>query len=179
MVCYFVVLGCATPPGYNFTLVSHPTNNLRYSDGFIDITFSFQPTFFMGVEGLQQYKNYNGVYFLLKNKTQEILTIDWNKISFKDPSGGSGNTVMHQGVKYNECSSLKAPSVIPPGEIIKDVIIPCYGVSLTANRFETRWKEEMLPSPRQYPDIRFGVFMPLQIGDMIKVYNFTFRAEKE
>jgi hypothetical protein len=179
-VCIAFLCGCAPQIGYSFkmaasTTVSSPPSTMTYSDNFIDISFNIVEDFYKGVEGFQQYDQYKGVSFVLNNKTDNVLTIDWNKISFKDYRGSSGNSVMHNNMKYNECASSKPSTVVPPKGRIEDVIIPCYGVAFTSGSY-ARWNLSFLPSPRVFPNVDFGIYMPLQFDTNIKNYEFNFTA---
>lgn len=169
--------GCVTPASYNFNMIdSHSQENMMFEDENIVIMFSVTKDAFMGVEGMKQYQQYDGLGFIMQNKTDKSITLDWNKVSVKDASGVSWNAVMHQGIKYNECSDPKNPAIIPPqGKIIEE-IIPCYGVKFVSAGSLSRWNVSMLPSPRKVSEADFGVYMPLQIGDETKEYSFDFHA---
>jgi hypothetical protein len=152
----------------------------NYSDGLISAKFYLvKSSNHAGVSGFSQYTSYHGIGFSIVNKTNLPLTIDWNRVSYIDTNGNSGNCVMHTGLKYNECSNEKAPSVIPPHGRMSDVITPCrYLKFLDGNcgngiYLEPRWVVDgMLPNPEYYSTVTFGVFMPLKIGE--KTYNYTF-----
>lgn len=170
----YIFISC-TQVGYAFKMaktstVETPSEKLAYSDSLIDVTFQIAEE----SEALViDYIQYNGISFLLYNKSDSTVTIDWNKISFKDSNGSSGNSVMHTGVKYNECSSSKPSTVIPPKGKIQDMIIPCYGVRLLSGA-TSRWNMSFLPSARIRPNVDFGVFLPLQFGSITKNYEFNF-----
>ncbi len=167
------IFGCAPQIGYRFSLMKPMQDQgMVYSDEKIDIRFAMSETWYKGVEGMKQYDNYDGISFLLKNKTNEVITIDWNKVSFKDYTGSSGNAVMHKGIKYIDCSSIKNPTVVPPKGQLNDIITPCYAVALTASR----WQIHMLSSPRKMPTADFGFFIPIRIGEIEHNYVFEFRA---
>lgn len=170
------LFGCATSyMGYDIKMVQPVGNQgMSFSDENIGIFFKPSRTSYVGVEGIRQYENFDGMSFVLHNKTDEVLILDWNKISFKDYYGSSGNSVMHEGTKYKDCSSIKSSSTIPPKGKLSDIIIPCYGVKFISNRWETGWKVHMLPSPNKLPNPEFGFFIPIQIGKKIHNYNFQF-----
>ncbi len=167
-------VGCATPVGYKFRMIK-PNDNPRmvYSDEYINMSFVLSKTWYMGVEGMRQYVNYDGISFILTNKTNEVMTVDWNKISFKDHTGSSGNAIMHKGIKYKDCSSIKNPTTIPPKGKLGDIITPCYGLDFR----RTGWEAHMLPSPRRMPNVVFGIYMPIQIGDKVHNYEFEFQGD--
>ena len=173
---FFILTGCI-PVGYRMNMVK-PVNSSVFEDDNIKIIFSIKQEAFMGVEGVQQYKQYSGITFNFTNKTDKTIIIDWNQISFKDYTGSSGRAVMHSGLKYNECSNLKAPTTVPAKGQFSDIIIPCYALEFkTFDGFApARWNISMLPSPRQCPKIQFGFFVPLKIGENTVDYNFEFQA---
>jgi len=172
--------------GYNFLLMQPAQNpnkytfdtaSMTYSDDKITIKFNTSKTWYMGVDGMSQYDNYDGVSFSLQNNTNKPLIIDWNKVSFTDFSGRSGNAVMHQGIKYNECNNFKAPTSIPPKGFVTDIIIPCYGLKFISGA-GARWEAHMLPNPTKFPNVTFGLFMPLEIGNETHNYQFSFKGLK-
>lgn len=174
----FVLIGCAPAtwnPGYATFSILKPekTTNMSYSDQRISVNFAVRQSSTYGVEGIRRYVAYKGLAFTLVNNTDNVIIIDWNKISFVDYTGSSGNAVMHKDVKFNECASPKTPTTIPPRGRVSDIIIPCYAISFEGSY----WHVSMLPSPRQYPKAQFGVFMPIQIGKQIVNYEFSFVAE--
>ncbi|MBI5043231.1 MAG: hypothetical protein HZC10_05255 [Nitrospirae bacterium] len=174
----FVLVSCA-PAGYRFSMLKpESTPNIKYSDENIEIFFSFPTHAMMGVEGTLQYRQYTGIGFVLKNKTNETITINWDRVAIKDAHGRSGNQVMHTGMKYNECSSLKAVTVIPAKSQTSDTVIPCYALQFRTGGgwVNPYWNISMLPSPRQLSKADIGLFMPLQIGNKNVDYNFEFQA---
>ena len=176
-----LLAGCATAnwnPGYSTFSMIEPVASpgLSYSDDRISISFWVERGPGYGVEGGRRYIAYKGIAFTLINKTDSVVTIDWNKISFVDYRGNSGNTVMHTNVKYADCASPKSPRLIPPRGRIADIIIPCYGVYFHSGIVGSQWMMSMLPSPRQYSKVQFGIFMPLQIGTETINYTFTFEG---
>jgi len=175
LLTLIAVIGCAPQIGYNFKIVKPIENSqMAFSDKYISIAFALRETWYKGVEGMSQYDNFEGVSFILRNKTNEMMTIDWNKISFKDYTGSSGNAIMHTGIKYKDCSSFKNPTIIPPRGKLNDIITPCYAVNFS--RYNPRWEVHMLPSPRKLPNVIFGFYMPIKIGDKEHNYEFDFRA---
>jgi hypothetical protein len=183
-----LVQGCATTqlPGYDFAILKPKTNpGLTYSDDKIAVVFKIKDDpYEVNVEGWKQYKRYKGIGFLMQNLTKEVLILDWNKIAFTAPDGNSSN-VTHGGIKYHECSNLKAPSIIPPNGKIEDVILPCYAVkwvddsSLRWGSGPAGWNISVFPSPRTNPEISFGIFMPIQIGEKIINYEFAFNGKTQ
>ncbi|GEM_PF-5721895 len=192
-----VLSGCSLPLGYNkFTMtnpvgynkftMTNPVDNqsvkddtIRYADDRLDIIFMIlKDSMFAGVEndGFTQYWQYRSIVFTLINKTDEVIVINWNKISFKDYIGNSG-PIMHQGIKYSECSNVQASLTIPPKGKLADVITPCNSLKFIGAGSLSRWESSILPSPRKLSKPQFGIFMPLQIGDKVINYTFEFQAE--
>lgn len=198
----FMISGChGHITGYKLSMVS-PMKNIEatFSDKYIDISFALVPSRKISSELIDgKYgRHYRYFNFILANKTNEVVVIDWNKISVTDSDGYSGNNVMHKGTEFNKCSGHKAVSIIPPGLSINDFIIPCFifeGImdklakdllfltAMTGQRHtvdsSTLWgiqsKALMLKlHPGKQPQIGLGVFIPLQIGTKNVNYNFTF-----
>ena len=172
--------GCSTSyMGYDFRMIKPSDNaSLVYSDEFLDIAFKPSRTTYWGVEGLKNYENFNGISFLLQNKTDEVIVIDWNRVLFKGYYVLSENNVMHEGIKYKDCLSVQRPSSIPPKGKFRDTIIPCYAVEFSSGKYGRGWEVHMLPSPLRMPTVEFGVFMPIQIGDNVINYQFDFRGKR-
>jgi len=179
-----LLTGCATDwnklARYDFSITTpQQSRELKYSDKNIDIEFSIPISNENDCNGLDctRFIAYSGISFNLKNKSSEVVIIDWNKISFKDYNGLSGNAVMHTGIKYNECASPKTPSTIPPNGAMVDVITPCYAVSFAhAGPTIAWWKVSMLRKAEEQRPLDFGVFMPIQFGDLTTNYDFSFHA---
>lgn len=181
VLIFILTTGCIA--SYKFSMLkTTDSSKLNFSDDNIEIYFSFPAEFFVGIEpvtkGALQYRQYTGIGFILKNKTNETIIIDWNKISIKDWTGNSGRQVMHTGIKYNECANSKAVTTIPANSQNNDIVIPCYAIEFKtfSGQAPARWNISMLPSPRQISKTDFGLFMPLQIGNKTIDYNFEFQA---
>lgn len=154
--------------GYNFKMTKPASSApMSYSDDKIDVKFAIEP-----MPGMIR-AIYNEVGFKLINKSSKPLTIDWNKISFRDYNGLSGKPVMHTGVKFAECSSPKLPTTIQPNETMADAVLPCYGLTFLG---QYGWRQEMLPSPPTLPEVNIGFFLPIQFGDQIVNYDFQFNG---
>jgi hypothetical protein len=156
-----------------------------YSDTVIAVNFALEETWdYKGVSGLSQYDNYSGIAFSLVNKTDQTMTIDWDRVSYIDLGGNSGNAVMHKGIKYTNCAGEKAPSVVPPHGRMHDVITPCCDVEFREGVYEMglhikpKWVVKMLPNPEEHPNVHFGVYMPLEVGGKILNYTFLFSGTK-
>ncbi len=182
-VSTLALIRCATPlspVGYDFTMIK-PTRALEmtYSDEHIRIRFAISKSWYQGPEFsassiLGRWENYDGISFVLENKTDEIMTIDWDKISVKDYTGSSGNPVMHRGIEPRYCSVPKKPTLIRPKGTLSDIIVPCYAIRIYA----TGSYVYMLPSPLEVPEAEFGIYMPIQIAKDLYIYRFAFRARK-
>jgi hypothetical protein len=126
------------------------------------------------------------LYFDLSNKTDHSIKIIWEDAAFVAPDGKS-SAVMHTGVKYNECTGNKTPSVIVKTASIADVIIPCDYIEFAYSQWVVN---PFLPTETQRPDLaaqaesmtakhkgkRFSVLLPIQIEDVVNDYLFTFEV---
>jgi len=156
----------SVPP---YTGQSNPgSTEMSYEDSLVSMKF-----FFVGIESYDQvdtHDHYDGTHFTLQNMTDSTIIIDWNKISYIDVNGNVGNTVMHQDIKYSDCASTKTPTNIPSKGKISDVIVPCYGVSMSS----IGWHEKSLPCPSVIDNVIFGIYFPILIGSTEKIYTFKF-----
>ena len=149
---------------YNFSMVKpKPSDQLIYDDPFIQMAF---------VVTKRQ------IGFVLKNKTDNPITIDWNQVSYIDIAGSS-HKVMHEGVKYITRSEPQSPSLVPPTANLKDIVFPIDYVSYSSSRYSSGWREEALfpegPAAGKYKDASFSIFMPLLINGAQKNYLFSFK----
>jgi hypothetical protein len=127
-----------------------------------------------------------GIEFDLTNKTGFPIRIPWNDAAFVGIDGKS-QQVMHLGMKYTDCASQKAPSVIVGHGSITDGVYPCGNL-----HFSSSWVvDPILPgapvpstdTARVRADLEQRVvgktvqlLLPLQIEDVTNDYMFTFRV---
>lgn len=83
-------------------------NNMSFSDSIINIVWSIDKT---------------SLKFNLLNKTNNILTIDWNNAVYIDALGET-NKVIHGGIKYIDRNGYMTPSIIYKNAWLTDIIIP-------------------------------------------------------
>lgn len=107
------------------------------------------------------------------------ITIDWDKISYVDVWGKS-HRIVHKGIRYIERDRPQPPTVIPPKAQIEDILVPSDYVEFNSSRYSrSSWeRREMFEKPERgayYHGKTFSIFMPLQIGEQTKNYNFGFR----
>lgn len=181
LIVIIFLISCAPSVDYNFNLdqsIKNNGNEMFYADSQIHISFNFLKSGTWSDVNWNKYYTYSGITFFLYNKTDKELVIDWNKVSIIDHLGSSGNAVMHNGVKYIDCSSVKQITTIPPLGKFDDIIIPCYGVDFKVRDYGSGWTAAFLPSPHIRPKIKFGIYFPLQIGSEQKTYSFTFCGER-
>jgi hypothetical protein len=140
-----------------------PSDELIFDDAFIHIGFAISK---------------RQIGFLLRNKTDNPISIDWNQVSYIDLAGDS-HKVMHEGVKYITRSEPQAPSVIPPTANLKDIVFPVDYVSYSTSRYSSGWREEPLfpegPEAGKYKNGTFSVFLPIVINGTSRNYLFSFK----
>lgn len=113
--------------------------------------------------------------FELENKSEEPITIDWNKISFVDFEKRA-NKVIHTGIKMSERDRPQPETLIPPASILDDGVIPVSNISYGSSG----WQVSPTFSKRAHRRIlgkQFALFFPLKIGNKTQNYNFTFNAD--
>jgi hypothetical protein len=154
------------------TAVKDSAGRYRFEDKLIAATF------FVGT---------NHVLFDLENKTDFAIQISWSEAAFVDPKGQS-QPVMHTGVKYTDCTSPKAPSVIVARGTITDEIVPCNYVHMGYSD----WVEgDYLPGASYVPlasadsiakhleaemkGKTIQVLLPIKTQDVVNDYTFTFQ----
>lgn len=120
-----------------------------------------------------------GINFVLQNKTDNPLKIDWNQVSYIDPLGISHKAI-HSGIRYIEKDSPRSPMVVPPTAKVSDIIVPTSNIYYDGGKYGTGWKINPLfpetgPKAEGFKDASFGIFMPVEINSKIKNYTFTFQ----
>ena len=66
---------------------------------------------------------FDGVDFRLRNLTEHAVKLVWDEAVFMDLDGTS-NRVLHAGVRYAERNNAQVDSVVAPGGVLQDVIVP-------------------------------------------------------
>ena len=111
-------------------------------------------------------------------------------VSLVGPSGGAYR-VIHKGVKFIDKGEPQAMSSIPPGAVLRDVILPSESIIWGRDGWEAvsmlpdpniiRWKASRSEECEKYKayflslkDKKVKLFMPLRWGTQEKLYEFTF-----
>jgi len=139
---------------------------LRFSDESLSVQWSVEKT---------------AIAFDLKNNSEVPLAILWNKASYVSPDGRA-HPVFHQGIRYADRMADKAPSVVPGGDRLSDVVAPADFV-----RYENGWRTEpllpqTLPSSSEARKAKndlllgtsFKVFLPVAFDLAVHEYTFEF-----
>jgi hypothetical protein len=115
--------------------------------------------------------------FVLQNKTDDPIEIDWNKVAFVDVSGES-HKVMHSGVKYVNRNESLAPTTIPPTAKLEDIVFPTDYVYFEEGEYGG-WRETPLfPDGDRAASLKgqtFVVFIPMRMKGVVKNYSFRFK----
>ena len=170
---------------YKFQLIEGKKvwKDLTYEDKYIRIVF-----------------DYDGMYmdFSLFNKTESLIEIDFNRITYIDTSG-KGHKVFHSGVRYVDRNAPQAPLIVPPKSTVEDIIVPTDYVywsdflnywdkcPLLPSRVEKRLSDLTcdIITPKlfksychaiRHKELDIKLFFPLKINDRFKNYMFTFRV---
>ncbi len=133
----------------------------RYEDDYIDIVW------YVG------YKEFN---FLLTNKSDYTIKINWDDISYVDLNGTVGR-VMHSGVKYIDRNNSQPSTSIPKKANISDILIPTNNVYFASGQYGG-WREQPL-IPTSYNSggaegKTMRILMPIMIQDVQNDYTFEF-----
>lgn len=159
---------------YGYSLLKPRANDLlAFDDAGIAMVFSIRD---------QQ------IEFTLTNKTDAPIRIDWNNLSYIDPSK-SAHKVFHAGVKYSSRAESLPATLVPPGAKIEDLIAPVDYAHYVEGRYGG-WSSRslflaeadlMAPPPPELKDLQgatLGIFMPLEVNGRTENYNFVFRIDK-
>jgi hypothetical protein len=160
------------PRGNTFDIVTYTSEGaIRVADDVIEWIFTYSPS---GLERPFTRDLMVGTPALglqARNKTQDVIEIDWNRTVLVDPNGQT-QRVIHQGVKIADRASATAPSIIPPGAMLKDSVIPSEGIRFESGRYGG-WR-----APGYFDQLRIGSRIGLTIttkqGDKTISKSFTF-----
>ncbi|MEY2833582.1 MAG: hypothetical protein RLZZ574_2841 [Cyanobacteriota bacterium] len=114
--------------------------------------------------------------FVLKNKTNSPIKIDWNQVSYIDVNS-SAQKVIHSGVKYVNRNEYMSSTLVPPTAKIEDIIYPSDNISYISGKYGGWSEKPMFPEgeeAKMYEGQTFSVFMPMEINGEVKNYTFTF-----
>lgn len=75
------------------------------------------------------------VKFTLKNKMNELLKVDWEKVIMV--RHGVSERIMHTGVKYTDRNTTQAATYVAPGTILSDLVLPVSGVTYYKGYYST------------------------------------------
>ncbi len=115
--------------------------------------------------------------FVLRNKSDQPIQIDWNQVAYVDVTGES-HKVIHAGVKYIDRDKTLAPTTVPPSAHIKDTIFPADYVHYTGGEFGGWMEDPLFPNGKaadSYKGKTFVVFIPLKVGSSQRTYTFKFK----
>lgn len=145
----------------------------RFEDDYIDIVWYVDS------------KEFN---FVLTNKSDHSLKINWDDISFVDINGKVGR-VMHSGVKYTDRNNSQPATTVPKGANISDLLLPTGNVYYVSGQYGG-WREkylipciyksseEMQSGASLYVGKNMTIMMPIMIENVQNDYTFTFNIDK-
>lgn len=153
---------CTYPTQYFFSMIKpNASEDLHFEDNFVSIAFNISK---------------KQIGFILRNKTDNPLIIDWNKISYVDVLNKS-HKILHEGVKYIDKNNSLSPTTIPPTANIEDFVFPADNIYYTSGQYGG-WREIDIfpqgPKAKYFTGKTFSVFMPMEINGTQKNYFFTF-----
>lgn len=110
----------------------------------------------------------------IKNKSDQVIRIDWNQAAYVDP-GGKSHPITHEGIKYAEAASSKPPTVIPPNARIEDSVLPVDHIKFGSSSWLV---EDLLPAAPEALRLQgkdLSLYLPIEIGGKTVEYVFTFK----
>ncbi len=153
---------CTYPTQYFFSMIKpNASEDLHFEDNFVSIAFNISK---------------KQIGFILRNKTDNPLIIDWNKISYVDVLNKS-HKIIHEGVKYIDKNNSLSPTTIPPTAKIEDFVFPTDNIYYVSGQYDHWRKIDIFPQGPQakhFSGKTFSVFMPIEINGTQKNYFFTF-----
>lgn len=137
-------------------------NHYNYEDDNINIIWNISSTEFN---------------FVLKNKTEHSIKINWDEVSYIDINGRAGR-IMHSGVKYSERNNSQVATIIPKNSYISDCILPTDNVYLSPGKYGGWQERDLINFSKDKIGKKMYLYIPLIIGDIKNDYTFEFRIEK-
>lgn len=168
LIIFLLICSCATTmsQGYKFSLIKPVQGEYTaIQDNSVGITLS-PDSYSIGI--------------IVVNLIQESIKINWDEVSFVDPTG-TMHRVVHEGVKLVNSDQSQPPSIIPPGAKLVDSIVPTdyvhWGLK-SGWSWETGWNYDRLFGNLEdlNMDFEFGVYLPIEIRGVKKEYNFKIKA---
>ena len=164
----FVLLGIPSPSlgqsGSRYTIEMvkpQSTDVLTYESRSIKIFFAFG----------------NHIVFKLTNKTDGPIEILRDQASFVD-ANSRAHRIVHEGVRYIERDKSLPPTVIPPGALITDAIIPSDYIELDKDDIEWKVRNLFDGGIHLYKNKTFSVFLPLRINNRVVNQNYVFQVKE-
>ncbi len=132
---------------------------LQYSDQTISIYFVMRPA----THGI----GYEGISFLITNKSDHAIAVNWDRSSITLPNGNVSN-VIHESTLLMSQSHTTPPTTIPPGGRLSDSAFPTRNVN-----YRNGWT--ILPMGIK-TGLQFGLYLTFDDTEDTKGYSFTFEA---
>jgi len=148
---------------YSFSLVSPAASrDLMYMDERV---------------ALELFPGERGIGLKIRNKLPDPVKLDWNQSSFVDWHGKSGR-IIHDGVRFVERNSLLPPSVIPPGALLEDSIVPVSNIDLVGTMVLTdALFPARLPKAAELKGARVSVLLYLEANGVSRNYMLTVQVD--
>ncbi len=143
---------------------------MTYKDEFITASFWVE---FIPVQYMSDNQEFG---FALVNKTNRVIKVNWDDLSWISPDGTSSR-VIHRGINFANTNAPQVPTVIPPGANIKDILIPEGNIFLVPDGPVAGWHFRLLfpVDYLQWDGREFSVYFPLEINGSKKDYLFKFK----
>lgn len=159
---FLVIAGSIVVSAATFRMLQPVQNDvLFYSGANIEISFAMRPEEY-GI-------GYEGISFVIVNKSTHPIAIDWDRSSITLPNGQTSN-VMHEGTLFISRSTSTPPTTIPPGGKLYDSALPTRNVF-----YSDGWQ---IQSMAIKTGSQFGLYLTLSDDETTSGYNFTFEAVK-
>jgi len=125
--------------------------------------------------------------FIIENKTNSVLSLDWNNAMYFDFDGTSKKT-MHAGVKFIDKNTSQPPTTILPKSKIEDQLLPTENVYWSSKT--TSWEQnDLFPSisnskegagmkTSQYVGKDIKIMLPIIYKNSTLNYLFTLNIDK-
>lgn len=111
--------------------------------------------------------------FSLKNNSSHSLKIIWDEASFINDKNESSR-IIHKGIRYIDANNPQAPTIIPKGTELNDIIAPVDRIRYRDGYFLV----ELVEGSFRYDPLLEGkhvkILLPIEIQGIVNEYIFTF-----
>ena len=114
----------------------------------------------------------HAVSVIVTNTSSGPVEVDWEHSAFVDPTGRP-QRVVHRGVQLNQKSAVMEPSVIAPGETLREFVFPGDRIVFSSPGRASLWNSPAVLE-RLAPGLGFSIVLNVKKGETTAPRTFKF-----